>query len=385
MRILHATNSAEACSLGIERKATTLAAAQKARGSDVMIAIDKPGAFTESCLEFGVPVTVCAQLQRPSLRLVAMTPEDVAALENGVQDFIECVERFNPDIIHCHSQGSALVAIGAGNRMNIPCAFTGNVPRFTTGGWNRGLRFATLCLTTTSFNELLKSEIPDAYVYYVPNGTRVVEPTQVQQTATSHPPSLIMAGELTTRKGIDILILAMVELRRRLGPACPVLNIYGDGARRKFLSEMVAVLELNDIVRFHGFKPGILENCPGDDILIMPSRDGASPQVVLEAMSRGMPIVATDVGDVATMLPDWQYGRVVPKDSVMPLADAIELLLKDIGGGRFNPDLLVERHRSLYSIEKLAERTEAVYSALLNGSATAEQPHAPGSSPDRSH
>ena len=289
-----------------------------------------------------------------------------------MQGFIEYVERFNSDIIHCHDLGSALVAIAAGNQVNIPCVFTGDGPDVTTDGWKRGLRFATLCLNGANFNELLKSEIPDGYVYYVPNGTRVVPPTQVQQTGTSHSPSLMVVGELDPRKGMDVLILAMVELRRRLGPACPVLNIYGDGARRKYLTEMVAVLELNDIVRFHGFKPGILENCPGDDILVMPSRGEAGPQVVLEAMSRGMPIVATDVGDVANMLPDWRYGRVVPWDSVMPLADAIELLLKDIAGGRFNPDLLVERHRSLYSIEKLAERTEEVYSQLLlNSSATA--------------
>jgi glycosyltransferase involved in cell wall biosynthesis len=106
----------------------------------------------------------------------------------------------------------------------------------------------------------------------------------------------------------------------------------------------------------------------------LPSRDEVSPLVVLEAMSRGMPIVATDVGEVANMLPDGRYGRVVPKDSVMPLADAIELLLEDIAGGRFNPDLLIERHRSFYSIEKFAERTETAYrQILLNSSAAIQQ------------
>ena len=85
-----------------------------------------------------------------------------------------------------------------------------------------------------------------------------------------------------------------------------------------------------------------------------------------------MPIVATDVGEVARMMPDSRYGRVAPKDSVIPLADAIEALLTDIADGRFDRDLLIERHRSLYSIEKFAERTEAAYSQILvNSSATA--------------
>ena len=204
MRILHAVNSTDA-TLGIERQVATLAVAQKARGSDVMIAIDRPGVFTESCLEYGVSVTVSDQLQRPFVRLVAATPEEVAALEKDVQGFIECVKSFRPDIIHCHDLGSALVAVGAGNRVNIPCVFTGDGPWAATGGWKRGLRFATLCLNEASFDELLESEIPDRYLHYVPNGTRVVPSTQVQQTGASHSPSLMVVGELISRKGIDIL------------------------------------------------------------------------------------------------------------------------------------------------------------------------------------
>jgi glycosyltransferase involved in cell wall biosynthesis len=373
MRILHVTNSAEAeiSTLGIEREAATLAVAQRARGCDVMIAIDHQGIFMESCTESGVSVLVCDQLQDPSVRrLVATTPEEVADQENAVQGFIESVESFRPDIIHCHDLGAAVVSITAGNRINIPCAFTGDGPWAPIQGWRRGLRFATFCLTAASYNDLLKTEIPDTHIYYVPNGTRVAPPAQVQQTESGRSPNLIVAGELTSRKGIDVLILAVVELRRRLGSACPLLNIYGDGPRNEYLNEMVTVLELNEMIRFHGFKLGVLESCPSSDILVLPSRAESSPLVVLEAMSRGMPIVATDVGEVGNMLPNWRYGRVVPTDSVMSLADAIELLLNDIASGQFNPDLLIERHRSLYSIEKFAERTEAAYNQiLLNSSA----------------
>jgi glycosyltransferase involved in cell wall biosynthesis len=372
MKILHATSSAENDTLGVEREVATLAVAQKARGSDVMIAINRQGIFTEICREYGISVTVHDRLWYQLEKLIAMTPEENAVLENAVQDFIEFLESFSPDIIHCHSPDNALVAISAGNRMNIPCALTGDGWMLSPSGRRlsasvrrRGLRFATLCLTTASFKELPKSGIPDTDVYYVPNGTRVVPPTQAQQTEASHSPSLIMAGSLSSRKGVDVLILAMVELRRRLGGACPFLNIYGDGPRRKYLTEMAAVLELNDIVRFHGLKLEILERCPSSDILVMPSRHEASPLVVLEAMSRGMPIVATDVGEVAKMLPDSRYGRVIPQDSAIALADAIESLLADIADGRFNPDLLIERHRSFYSIEKFAERTEAAYNQIL--------------------
>jgi hypothetical protein len=56
MRIAHVTNSAKHATLGIERDVTNLAAAQKARGSEVVIAVDQPGVFTETCLDHGIPV-----------------------------------------------------------------------------------------------------------------------------------------------------------------------------------------------------------------------------------------------------------------------------------------------------------------------------------------
>ena len=144
-----------------------------------------------------------------------------------------------------------------------------------------------------------------------------------------------------------------------------MLNIYGDGFQGRYLTEMAAVLELNDIVRFHGFKSGILERCSSADILVMPSRLEAGPLVVMEAMSRGMPIVASDVGEVSEMLPDRRYGRVIPINSITALADAIESLLADIADRKFDPNLLIELHRSLYSIEKWAERIEAAYDQIL--------------------
>jgi glycosyltransferase involved in cell wall biosynthesis len=367
MRILHATNGARSpgSTVGVEREVATMAVGQKARGSDVMIVIDRPDVFIETCQEHEIPIIVNTHLgDLPPVRQGLLTPE-----ENVVHDLIEVLEGFRPDIIHCHTTRAALVTITAGNRMNIPCIVTCSDLRTIIEG-RRVLRFAALCLNKALHEELLKSEVPDTDFYYVPHGTRIMVPTQEQKTGVSHSPSLIVVGSLETRKGVDIAIMAMIVLRRRLGRACPVLNIYGDGPERKDLTEMAAVLELNDIVHFHGFEPEILERCPSSDVLVMPSRQEVGPLVVLEALSRGMPIVATDVGEVTNILPDVRYGRVIPRDSAIALADAIEALLVDIADGRFNPDLLIERHRSVYSIEKWIERLEAAYNQVLLNNAS---------------
>ena len=156
----------------------------------------------------------------------------------------------------------------------------------------------------------------------------------------------------------------MVELKRRLGVDCPALNVYGAGKWEEYLKEMVSVLRLDDVVRFHGVHLGILERCPATDILIVSSRMEAGPMVAVEAMSRGMPIVAFRVGGIEEMIPDRRYGYVVEKKSIKALADGIDSMLSDVRAGRFDPDLQVSRHRALYTVDKMAERIDAVYECL---------------------
>jgi glycosyltransferase involved in cell wall biosynthesis len=369
MRIMHVTHSAENITLGIERETTNLAMAQQARGFEVIIVIDRPGIFAELCEEHDISVIMHSGLGG---RRIKPGPPD----EKNVNDFIALLENYKPDVIHCHSGHASVIVFTAGNRAGIPCVFTADSPESTIQLLKRGLRFATVCLTEASLGSMRKGT-QEIEAYYVPNGTRVLPQVAAPQTGNgNHPVNLLLAGNLVDRKGCDIAIMAMFDLRRRLGESCPVLNIYGDGPRKDYLTEMSTVLGMNDNVRFHGFRLGILEQCPSTDMLIMPSRHESCPLVVIEAMSRGMPIVATDVGDVTNMIPDQRYGRVVPPDSVLPLAEAIESLLQDVASGQFDPDLLIERHRSLYSFEKWAERMEAVYDEAGAGSRrVAAAPH----------
>jgi glycosyltransferase involved in cell wall biosynthesis len=358
VRIIHVTNNAQKSTLGVEKEATDLAVAQRARGSDVMMAVDSQGIFTATCRDHGISLMVHDGLGRSPGRSDEMTRE------KAIQDFIECLKSFRPDIIHCHSPHAGLVAIPAGNRLNIPCVFTNDSAQPVIAARESGMRFAVICITEASFKQL-KSELTGTGVYYVPNGTRGLPLAQALRTKVDRSAGLVFAGSLVRRKGVDVAILAMVELQRRLGRSCPVFNIYGNGPLKEQLTEMTTVLELSNIVQFHGFKSGILERCHSTDVLVLPSRVEASPLVVLEAMSCGIPIVASNVGDVAKMLPDNRYGRVIPPDSIIALADAIESLLADLADGKFNPDLLIERHLSLYSLEKWAERVEAVYRQIL--------------------
>lgn len=185
--------------------------------------------------------------------------------------------------------------------------------------------------------------IPEIELYYAPRGTMPVPREQSRVVNEAHRPDLIFVGSLDSRKGLDLAILAMAGLRQRRGP----------------------VLQLNNVARFHGFQANIVYQCPNSDILLMPSRSDVGPLVVPEAMSRGIPIVASEADNVPEMLPDERHGRIASINSIIPPIDAIESLMGDIVVGRFDPSLVVERHRSLFTNQIMAERVDAIYEQVL--------------------
>ncbi len=366
MNIVHVThnNRAGKSMLGVERHVLTLALAQEARGSTVTVVVNQPGVFSEACDRHGLSLVVVENLKQDSLRAL--------------------FKSIGAEVVHCHMPLAATRAIPVGNQLHIPCVLTLHTNALAQGNAeaaallndakSAGLRFATVSVSKRSFKAIEQQRFLGADHYYVSNCTKSIETGNTplgesKDISPAHYPNFILVGSVTMTKGVDIAVLAMADMRRRYGHDCPVLNIYGDGDKMDYIKEMIAVLSLTDVVRMHGFKLDILENCPHTDILLMPSRSETGPLVVLEAMSRGMPIVATDVGEVREWLPDRRYGRVARTYSIVALADAMESILTDVSNGQFDPGLLIERHRSCYTPEIMAQRIDEVYrQAILSES-----------------
>jgi len=319
----------------------------------------------------GILIQACREQQFPVAVVPGLKPAEKPPQEEIIQGLIRQYDSFDAQLIHCHYYATAMQAIAAANRTGVPCVLTVYDDEAIASGHyfdmcsEVGLKFSAIALWRRDHELLKEYDLPEASLYYVPNGTQVPPPgTRFQESGDRHRPSLILAGDLIFRKGIHDAVLGMAELRRRLGPDCPTLTIYGDGDRAEYLKEMIYVAELTDIIRFLGPQPDPLSCCASTDILIMSSRVEAGPPIIQEAMSRGMPVVATDVGEVADMLPDHRYGRVIPAGSIAALADALESLLADIASGKFDPQVSIDRHYSHYTLERMADRIETIYSQL---------------------
>jgi glycosyltransferase involved in cell wall biosynthesis len=141
-------------------------------------------------------------------------------------------------------------------------------------------------------------------------------------------PRLVFVGSLEQMyKGQDVLIRAVSLLCRRAFPV--ELRMIGDGRHRSELEGLAQSLSLNGAVKFLGELPaGIAVRSELDNasLMVLPSRTEGLPRVVVEAMARGLPCIATSVGGIPELL---HLDDLVPPDNPQALADKIQQVICD--------------------------------------------------------
>ncbi|CAM3357705.1 Glycosyl transferase family 1 [Tsukamurella hominis] len=142
------------------------------------------------------------------------------------------------------------------------------------------------------------------------------------------------------------------------------LAIYGDGPDRERLEAMTPD-SVRDRVHWHGWAPGPEAALAEADLLCVPSRDEAFPLVILEAMVRRLPVVASAVGAIPEILAHGEAGRLVEDVSVAGWRAAMTDLLAHPQDWRALGDRGFERVRANYSVEAMADAYEAAFDGVL--------------------
>jgi glycosyltransferase involved in cell wall biosynthesis len=132
---------------------------------------------------------------------------------------------------------------------------------------------------------------------------------------------LLYVGRLARKKGVEYLLRAVAKLDTHL-------TIVGDGPERPRLERIAA--ETGVEVTFEGeVNPNEVGHYyKSAAVSVLPSIEGEGmPNVILEAMAWGLPVVATDSGGVPTLINDGSNGYLVPMRDVDALSEKIQLLL----------------------------------------------------------
>ena len=168
----------------------------------------------------------------------------------------------------------------------------------------------------------------DRYQFGARNGFRArygIDPGEICVAAV---------GNITEQRGQDVLLRAMVDVRRSF-PAARCL-IAGEAlprprdlAFRRRLAEMAVEFDLDEAVVFSGFVDPVADLYAAADVVVNPTRYESFGRVALEAALAGRPVVSTRAGAIPEILRDGESALLVEPDDHEALAAAIVRLLSD--------------------------------------------------------
>lgn len=182
---------------------------------------------------------------------------------------------------------------------------------------------------------------------------------------------LLFAGRLVSLKGPDIAIRALAHLIGQLGVGQARLDIIGEGPKEYVheLQDMVRVLGLEEKVSFVGRidHSELLERYTEYDVLLLPSRwPEPFGRVMLEAMARGLPVVAANTGGTPEVISDGDNGLLVPPGEPLMLANAVKRLAQDPVLAHRIRYAALESVREKYVLERIVEQLESYLQMVLS-------------------
>jgi teichuronic acid biosynthesis glycosyltransferase TuaC len=290
------------------------------------------------------------------------------------------------DLIHGHwLYPMGYVAIMLGQRLGLPVCNTmrgDDITLFpeTTLGRER-IKFAlqrSQYLTSVSRTLARQArELADVPIQFIANGAMLTpqagnEKTILDRASLRRKFNLaenvfyvLFVGAITRTKGIDELIEAAQAL------STDSLKFIAIGYRLAGERELTLPPE----IQFLGSRPHeeVMEYMRCCDVLALPSYREGMPNVVVEAASIGLPVVATDVGGVAELI-DETTGYLIPAKSASELTSAIRKVYQDYPAALEKSRQARQRVLEEYDMAANARKLKSIYSHLLGNASLSLRP-----------
>ncbi len=362
MRIMHLL--APTTAGGLERVVHSLALGQQQRGHRVEVTaiLDAPAPdhpFFPPLARAGI---VVHRLVVPP-RAYARERAEVAAVVRGS----------GAEVVHSHGYRTDVVDGGPIRRLGVATVATAH--GFTHGSWRNRLYEALQRRALRKFDgviavseplraALAHSGVPERRLHLVPNAfAQLVEPLDRPAARTalrlaSGDFVIGWVGRISPEKGLDVLIGAIPELI----DLNPTVCVIGAGSERTACEALAARLGVSPRLHWAGLVPEAARFCRAFDVFALSSRTEGVPIALLEAIGAGVPVVATRVGGVPTVIDDSQ-GILVPAENASALAGAIRQVRLDSPQAEQRARAAAERLQSGFGAEAWHQRHEQVYEA----------------------
>jgi glycosyltransferase involved in cell wall biosynthesis len=253
----------------------------------------------------------------------------------------ELVSRTNADVVHAHGYKADIYVYFALRRSGIPFVSTCHnwIDNDLLVSWygiadRLVLRnYAGVAAVSDEVRQrLLKAGVREDKIHPVRNGIDLrtfdnASPSLGNRLLSEGSPVVGLVGRLGHEKGVDIFLRAAALVLAD----CPSAKfvVAGDGPDLEKLELLIDELKLRESVSMIGRRDDMPSVYASLDLLVSSSRQEGLPMTILEGMASRLPVVATRVGDVPTVVLDDRTGVLVPPENVELLASAIATLLQN--------------------------------------------------------
>lgn len=252
------------------------------------------------------------------------------------------IRRLSPDIVHVHlfhaSRFGTTAAFLGGTRRIIRTKHSVWAPETKPGKRDRvwQVLLPLMLRRTVGVSKAVAQQIGSPYVIYNGIDTNYFDPKLIDHTehaaniakfGVKGGPVIGIAARLSRAKGHQTLLEAFSQLL----PDWPnaQLLIAGDGEERTTLEILILELNLTEHVHFLGSITNVREFLAILNIFTHPSIFEGLGIAVIEAMSMGLPVVATNVGGLPELITDGQDGILVEPNNSIALSKAMNRILSD--------------------------------------------------------
>ncbi len=347
-----------------------LAEQMQRRGHDVLVfAGGKEGELFNRARQRGIPIQALTELVHPI---------QVRSDYRCVRQLCKILKQVKPDLLHLHSSKAGAIGRVAALLAGVPSVFTAHGWAFTEGvskkkrmlylGIEYSLAFlAKKIITVSQYDKdlALRYRFPRHKLQVIHNG--VVNqnphlPVRPVSKEVGRPVRLLMVARFSQPKDHSTLLRALSlisSLNWRL-------DLLGTGETLEQIQELSQRLNLLDKVHFHGTSNKVNQHLIEADVFVLSTNWEGLPLSILEAMSAGLPIVATDVGGVAECVQHEHNGYLVPRQNPQALARHLATLIEQADtrqrlGAAARQDFLAR-----FTIDAMVDKTEKLYQESLH-------------------
>lgn len=306
---------------------------------------------------------------------------------NALQQIWKILKNENPDIVHTHLFDPTVLGITAAKLQKRKAIFTRHhsdalyqitslVKRnFYLKFENYVNRQANHIIAPSQMvKDILveKEKVPHSKVSIIPYGQTTerfddvtaekIENVQTELDMRKNL-ALVYTARLFHRKGHKYLFEAFSNLIRQGLSA--TLYLVGTGDYQSELEKLAKELQIENQVRFLGWRNDALAIIAAADIIVHPSLEDALSSAVIESLMLEKPIVATDISGVADSLDNGKYGKIVPPSNAESFYTALKDTIESIDLARVKAKAGKEYLLKYMDSRRVAQEHIKIYQSLL--------------------